>query len=108
MRKPPQGRKPQRNSLEERPSLFAVAKVHRLSTLHKRTHNFFDGLLSLFYSLIIYIIWRREDSLALPPGDCGDCRAARRNWKRTALHYRLHAAASSIAPQRNKQRSALR
>ena len=54
MRKPPQGRKPQRNSLEERPSLFAVAKVHRLSTLHKRTHNFFDGLLSLFYSLIIY------------------------------------------------------
>ena len=59
MRKPPQGRKPQRNSLEERPSLFAVAKVHRLSTLHKNSHNFFDGLLALFSALIIYIIWQQ-------------------------------------------------
>ena len=49
------GRKPQRNSLEERPSLFAVAKVHRFRTFHKHRHHFFQYKVKLFFPLIIYI-----------------------------------------------------
>ena len=49
------GRKPQRNSLEERPSLFAVAKVHRFRAFHKHRHHFFQYKVKLFFPLIIYI-----------------------------------------------------
>lgn len=53
------GRKPQRNSLEERPSLFAVAKVHRFRTFHKHRHHFFRDKTKLFFTLIIYILRAR-------------------------------------------------
>ena len=53
------GRKPQRNSLEERPSLFAVAKVHRFRTFHKHRHHFFQDKVKLFFPLIIYILRAR-------------------------------------------------
>ena len=53
------GRKPQRNSLEERPSLFAVAKVHRFRTFHKHRHHFFMDKTKLFFPLIIYILRAR-------------------------------------------------
>ena len=54
------GRKPQRNSLEERPSLFAVAKVHRFRTFHKHRHHFFQYKVKLFFPLIIYILRARS------------------------------------------------